>query len=301
MSRIDTRHPEPEGNAPRRLPLWPLLALLTLGSAAAPAQAYTTIDCPGSSSSSARGINDRGDIVGSCDDDSGSHGFLLRHGTLTMIDFPGATLTTAFGLNNLGDVVGRYTDADDVVHGYVLRHGHFRTIDPPGMIPGPEGPPRTAAIGIDDLGRIVGFYDGSDGVHHGYLFDSGVFRNIDFPGAFATGAQGINDLKRIAGGYVEANGVQHGFLLGGESSRRSISRAPEAPEVRESTSSATSSEAGATIPNVPPALRTHSCSRRTGSRTSRFPAHSRPWPLASTTWARSWAPISVRMRSSTGT
>ena len=164
MSRIDTRHPEREGKAPRRLPLWPLLAFLTLGSAAAPAQAYTTIDCPGSSSSEARGINDRGDIVGDCDDSSGSHGFLLRHGSFTMIDFPGATLTTAFGINNRGDVVGRYTDADDVVHGYLLRHGHFSTVDHPDSTV-------TAAIGIDDLGRIVVFYHGSDGVHHGYVFD----------------------------------------------------------------------------------------------------------------------------------
>ena len=181
MSRIHTRHPEREGQTPRRPPLWPLMALLTLGSAAAPAQAYTTIDCPDSSSSSARSINDRGDIVGSCDDSNGSHGFLLRQGTFTMIDFPGATLTTAFGINNRGDVVGRYTDADDVVHGYLLRHGHFSTIDPPGMIAGSNGPPRTAAVGIDDLGRIVGFYDGSDGVHHGYVFDSGVFELRPLP------------------------------------------------------------------------------------------------------------------------
>src|SRR5690349_11744241 len=152
MSRIDTRHSEREGTAPRRLPLWSLLAVLTLGPAAAPAQTYTTIECPGSSSTEARNISDRGEIVGDCDDDAGSHGFLLRHGAFTMIDVPGSTSTTAFGNNNRGDVVGRYTDADDVVHGYLLRHGHFSTIDPPDIIPGPEAQPRAAAVGIDGLG-----------------------------------------------------------------------------------------------------------------------------------------------------
>src|SRR6476620_4178995 len=153
MSRIDTRHPEREGKAPRRLPLWPLLAFLTTGPAAVLAQTHTTIDCPDSSFTEARGINDRGEIVGDCDDSNGSHGFLLRNGTFTMIDGPGATLTTAFGINNRGDVVCRYTDADNVVHGYLHRHVHFSTIDPPGIIPGPQAHPRTAAVGIDDLGR----------------------------------------------------------------------------------------------------------------------------------------------------
>ncbi len=302
MSRIDTRDPEWEGNTPRRLPLWPLLAFLTLGSAAAPAQAYTTIDCPGSSSSSARGINDRGDIVGNCDDSSGSHGFLFRHGTFTMIDFPGATLTTGFGINNRGDVVGRYTDTDDVVHGYLLRHGHFSTIDPPGMIQGRRTAPnrrhrhrRSRA----DRRLLRWKRRGPPRIHLRF----GRFPGRRFPGRLCDGSPGHQrpqaDRRRLRGG--EREGANTASFWGRESSRGSIFRAPRAPELRESTSSVTSSEGGATIPNAPAALRTHSCSRHTGSRTSRFPARSRPWPMASTTWARSWAPISARTRSSTGT
>jgi hypothetical protein len=76
MNRRATKLPEPQKQARRRLPMFPLLALLTLAPAAARAQTYTTIDCPDSSSTSARGINDRGEIVGICEDANGAHGFL---------------------------------------------------------------------------------------------------------------------------------------------------------------------------------------------------------------------------------
>ena len=81
------------------------------------AETYKTIDCADPSSTQALDINDRGEIVGNCDEGPGSHGLLLRHGAFTIIDVPGATATVAFGVNNLGDVVGRYTDIAGVLHG----------------------------------------------------------------------------------------------------------------------------------------------------------------------------------------
>ena len=125
MNDIATRLPERHTQAHRRLPIWLPLALLTLGSAAAVAQTYTAIDCPESFDTEARGINDRGDIVGVCEDANGRHGFLLRKGVFTLIDAPGApVLTLATGINNRGDVVGHYLD-DEAGHGFLIRHGHF--------------------------------------------------------------------------------------------------------------------------------------------------------------------------------
>ena len=127
----------------------PLFMLLAL-SGSAMAATYTGIDCPDSSLTQARAINDRGDIVGICEDANGTHGYRLRKGEFLLIDFPGAGATFATGTNNLGHVVGWYI-GDDANHGYLLRNGRFTTIDPPGSVD-------TLAQGIDDLGRIVGFY-----------------------------------------------------------------------------------------------------------------------------------------------
>src|SRR5262245_52720355 len=109
-----------------------MVTLLASGPVLLLAQPYTTIDCPDSSSTLARGINDLGNIVGQCADANGTHAFLFRNGAFTIIDVPGAAATFANGINNRGDLVGWYQD--DRNHGFLLRNGHFRTIDPPGSI-----------------------------------------------------------------------------------------------------------------------------------------------------------------------
>ena len=185
-----------------------LLILLAL-SGPARAATYTGIDCPDSIYTDARAINDRGDIVGNCEDASGIHGFRLRKGVFELIDFPGASTTFAAGINNLGHVVGFYSDSGGEFdkHGYVLRNGRFTTIDSPGSV-------YTFAQGIDDLGRIVGFYGHRDGSIRGFILDSRGYRDVVPPEAVVvTGAWAINVLRRIAGGFVDADGILHGYYL----------------------------------------------------------------------------------------
>src|SRR4051794_12257389 len=71
---------------------------------------YTTIDFPGATSTSAWGINSRGDVVGVYSlPDKTTHGFLWSGGRLTSIDIPGADSTDTWGINSQGDIVGDYT------------------------------------------------------------------------------------------------------------------------------------------------------------------------------------------------
>ncbi len=192
-----------------------LVSALPLGwpqATRADAETYEAIDCPDSFHTEARGINDRGDIVGICEDANGPHGFLLRRGVFRLIDAPEALgPTAAFGINNRGDVVGRYDlggnpDGHGALYGYLLRRGRFTTIDPPGS-------GLTSARGIDDAGRIVGFYvGGENGGVHGFLRDRRGYRDIDFPGADVTIGMG-NSVTRIVGGYIDLNGISHGFVL----------------------------------------------------------------------------------------
>jgi probable HAF family extracellular repeat protein len=183
-----------------------LLALLILGPAVVMAETYETIDCPDALRTEAQRINDRGDIVGICEDADGAHGFLLRRGVFTLIDHPdGVGPTAAFGINNRGDVAGRWIGAD-TLHGYLLRRGRFTTIDPPDST-------FTVARGIDDAGRIVGFYVDSSGLEaRGFLRDARGYRALDFPGATGTAAFGVS-VTRIVGGYSDPDTLIHGFVL----------------------------------------------------------------------------------------
>ena len=94
---------------------------------------FVKIDVPDATTTTANGINARGDIVGSFVDANGvNHGFLLRKGVFSTIDFPNASFTAARAINARGDIVGRFDDAGGNQHGYVLRDGHFTQIDYPG-------------------------------------------------------------------------------------------------------------------------------------------------------------------------
>src|SRR5205807_1630691 len=97
--------------------------------------AFTTIDVPGATGTTASGINGTGQIVGTFVDTGGvSHGFLRdAGGTFYAIDVPGAPSTTASGINSTGQIVGTFlstTDSHD--HGFLRdAAGTFTTIDAP--------------------------------------------------------------------------------------------------------------------------------------------------------------------------
>src|SRR5438046_2675781 len=71
---------------------------------------FTQIDIPGAAFTSAFGINDAGQIVGSFLDATGEHAFLDTAGTFLQINFPGVLFSTgAFGINDAGQIVGRFS------------------------------------------------------------------------------------------------------------------------------------------------------------------------------------------------
>jgi probable HAF family extracellular repeat protein len=166
---------------------------------------FQVIDVPGAFVTSARGINDAGQIVGSFDDGTGIHGFLLSDGGFTTIDVPGAFVTSARGINNSGQIVGSFDDADGT-HGFLLSGGGFTTIDVPGAFD------TTVAMGINDSGQIVGSFD-DETRFHGFLLSGGGFTTIDVPGTFNAVAMGINNSGQIVGSFDDDADGTHGFLL----------------------------------------------------------------------------------------
>ncbi|HEV2690922.1 MAG TPA: hypothetical protein VGV35_20340 [Bryobacteraceae bacterium] len=145
---------------------------------------YKTIDYPQAKSTSASGINVRGQIVGSYTDQANvTHGFLLRDDDFTTIDYPGAVATQARGINPRGDIVGTHQDgnlntpgAGGDIHGFLLRAGSAipEPIDYPGHL-------NTISQRITSDGEIFGCYHDHDtmGSMHGIVLKHGEFSALD--------------------------------------------------------------------------------------------------------------------------
>jgi uncharacterized membrane protein len=187
------------------------LAMLLVGTGAHAASTETfvptTIHYPGATSTSARGINNRGDIVGTffcaaaCTNpdsgevsSAGTHGFLLRDGSYMRIDPPvaGRTATTARGVGAQGTIVGHYTARDEqtgllVQHGFTYQDGVYTfPIDVPAEhFKNPDSPLRhTLPVRISPAGDIVGcIHEANDTMTtmFGWLWRNGEFTILTTP------------------------------------------------------------------------------------------------------------------------
>jgi len=77
---------------------------------------FTPFDVPGTSVTTAFGINDAGRIVGAFN--TGTHAFLYTGGQYTELAVPGATSTAAAGINDAGQIVGLFFDSTGE-HGFL--------------------------------------------------------------------------------------------------------------------------------------------------------------------------------------
>jgi len=173
----------------------------------------TTVDIPGTSGITLRGINNPGVAVGfySVETPQGPnavafHGFKRTpDGVITTVDLPGAGDSALLDINNIGDIVGQYDLGDQSVGGsFVLEHGRFTTLqDPPGAAPF-----NVFASKINDLGVISGSFLGEDGNIHAFLLSGGTYRTFDDVGATLTSLDGLNDrgqavgVSDVSGGFV---------------------------------------------------------------------------------------------------
>jgi probable HAF family extracellular repeat protein len=230
-----------------------LCLVLSLAARVQAGYIYTTLTPPDSSDSSAFGINDQGNVVGSYKNPTGTsqYGFVLSNGVYTPISYlpPPFFGTIVTGVNNAGSMVGYYNHLiTGSTGGFELSGGTFTPLDVPGSMStvatginslgqvvgiyensvGQYGflwngstytaiaVPNVASVGgINDKGDIVGSYIASDGANHGFLLSGGTYTTISFPGSGSTTATGINQLGQIVGSYVDAAGNDHGFLYSG--------------------------------------------------------------------------------------
>lgn len=184
---------------------------------------FETIDVPGSLLTSANGINDAGDVVGSFwhtqipGQFSFTDAFLLRNGEFTTIEFshsPGEkpdTTEAAWDINNSGTVVGTFRPGRGITGGFQYQdaNGSFAIISAPEF-------EVHSAFGINDHGTIVGdFFLPQENLQGTYFLREGVFTRFAVPDARDTSVYGINNAEEVVGQYTDAQSVRHSFFSRG--------------------------------------------------------------------------------------
>jgi hypothetical protein len=148
---------------------------------------FRRLHIPGAVSSTATGINNRGEIVGFFTNKKGkTFGFVItRHGTIIEFNIPGASSTMAFGVNDFGAVVGTFmrgSGNNAKSFGFVWQPGRGVRV-----VNDPLGRGATTLNGINDAGDLVGFYTDAKGNTDGLLVARGTFAALTAPPVTSTG------------------------------------------------------------------------------------------------------------------
>lgn len=196
-----------------------LACVLFVSAASAYAQfKFINIDCTAGGETSARSINNLGEIVGRTGPDlnGNDHAVLIKDGKcipLAPDTVLGTNWSEAWKNNDQGEIVGFFYDDAGYPHGFLLsKKGVLTQLDFPGA-------GDTEAWGINASGTIVGNFDDYDQngnwiATHGFVWRKGNFSQLDYPGSGDTTANGISDFGAMVG-YWDSGPtaiVGHGFL-----------------------------------------------------------------------------------------
>jgi probable HAF family extracellular repeat protein len=165
--------------------------------------------------SSASGVNDFGEVVGSSSVSAGGkHAFLYRNGKMTdlgLIPGSGGIYTVATGINNVGQVVGSGDNAESDSRAWLYSGAKMTDL-------GTLGGPGAAANAINNHGEIVGSSQTASDSEHPFLYKGG--KMIDL-GTFnlESVANAINNNGVIVGLTYEleksGNAGFHAFIYSG--------------------------------------------------------------------------------------
>jgi probable HAF family extracellular repeat protein len=198
----------------KRFPML-VLAWLALVAFASAQFTFTSIDFPGGTLTSTRGINNHGDIVGAYRINPPRHALLIKDRNfipLAQTTVLGTNYSDAFKSNDRGNVVGEFIGDDGFTHGFLLRQGVVTTLDFPGASD-------TFAFGINESGTVVGYWDLLDAggnvlAYHGFTWNKGAFTQVDFPGSVDSAVLGINARGDLVGDWDPGitSPIAHGFV-----------------------------------------------------------------------------------------
>lgn len=170
-----------------------------------------SVNYPGASDTTLRGINYWGSIVGAYLDSSRNwRGFELKNGTFKKVDYPGAIWTSVSSISDNGVIVGWYANAQSSgvghAHGFILKNGVYKTLDNPKGVGG-----GTYLDDINSSGVIVGVYFPNENPQ-AFMYINGTLKDIQVPNGASTTVEGINGYDNVTG-ETTINGASTGYIM----------------------------------------------------------------------------------------
>ena len=167
------------------------LAVVSTAGAGSTKWKITQLPARGADYSSARAINDDGDVVGIAAFGGYEHAALWDNRKLEDLGTLGGDSSYATAINNRGQVVGVSVTTEGDGQAFLWEKGHMKGLG--------TGWRETRAWAINDLGQIVGEGWNPDGYLHGFLWDNGHVTDLGTLGGDYSGASDINNHGQIVG------------------------------------------------------------------------------------------------------
>jgi hypothetical protein len=177
---------------------------------------FTNIAFPQAVGTEANGINDKGEVVGTYIDQTGSqHGFYLIGQTYTSLDAPGAFATTAWGVNNAGLITLFGPNANGTFISFTFDGKKTFTEY---RVPN-AGPLGTVIQDANNNGDLVFTWYDSRNAPHGAWFHSRAYIKFNDPkGPSNTRATGLSDAL-VSGSFKGQVEIVGRYSPGAEDSR----------------------------------------------------------------------------------
>jgi probable HAF family extracellular repeat protein len=162
----------------------------------------------GNTYSTAAGINNAGQVVGTVVDSSTglSSGFVYSGGTVSYLAAPTYGESYGNGINNVGQIAGTtFSVAQGFIPALYPSAGTFIHL-------GTFGGYGSSSMGINDLGQVVGYSFNTGGQSNAFLYSGGPLVNLGTLGGDASVANGINNIGQVVGNSNTSGDAEHAFL-----------------------------------------------------------------------------------------
>lgn len=148
---------------------------------------------PGSTESTAWGINSKGTLAGT---DNRGHAAIYQGGAWTLLGIDGI----ANDINDHDTIVGGYTIPGVGMHGYMIRNGAFVDM-------GTLGGSFSTALSVNNKHVAVGYsYLANSVTTHGFIYEDGVMKDMGTLGGASSYAYAVNDHGVAVGSSLDAQG-----------------------------------------------------------------------------------------------